>query len=51
MAHVPLPDTAVIETMVMDKKKRELLEKYASPELIAQEAEAKALLNKKPRKA
>lgn len=30
IAHVPLPETAVIEAMVMDKKKRELLEKCAS---------------------
>lgn len=51
VAHVPLPDSAVIETMVMAKKKRDLLEKYASPELIAKEAEAKELLNKKPRTA
>jgi len=44
VAHVPLPDAASIEALVVAKKKRELLSKYASAELQAQEAQAKALL-------
>lgn len=51
VAHVPLPDAAVIESMVMDKKKRDLLSKYVSPEVQAVDSESKELLNKKPRKA
>lgn len=45
VAHVPLPDTKEIERMVLQKKKAELMSKYASKDLVADEAEAKALLN------
>lgn len=37
-AHVPLPDRADIEALVVSGKKRALLARYASPELIASEA-------------
>ena len=49
VAHVPLPDTAAIESMVLAKKKRDLLAKYASTELQAEEAAAKAMLGKRVR--
>lgn len=49
VAHVPLPEKSVIEGMVLDKKKRELLAKYASAALVAEEVEAKELLNKRQR--
>lgn len=45
MAHVPLPDEKEIERMVLERKKQELLSKYASEALIKEETEAKALLN------
>jgi len=45
-AYVPLPDNKDIEALVLAKKKKELLAKYASPALQEQEAEAKAMLNK-----
>lgn len=45
VAHVPLPDQKDIEGMVLEKKKKDLLAKYASAELMAQEAEAKQMLN------
>mmetsp|Transcript_39242 Transcript_39242/g.97176 ORF Transcript_39242/g.97176 Transcript_39242/m.97176 type:complete len:284 (+) Transcript_39242:84-935(+) len=50
-AHVPLPDQRDIEGMVLEKKKRDLLAKYASAELVAQEEEAKGMLNKQKRGA
>jgi pre-mRNA-splicing factor ISY1 len=43
---VPLPDNKDIESMVLEKKKRDLLAKYASAELVASETEAKQMLNK-----
>ena len=49
VAHVPLPDTAAIESMVLAKKKRDLLAKYASAELQAEEASAKVMLGKRGR--
>mmetsp|Transcript_5766 Transcript_5766/g.6626 ORF Transcript_5766/g.6626 Transcript_5766/m.6626 type:complete len:282 (-) Transcript_5766:316-1161(-) len=49
IAHVPLPDKKDIEQAVLDKKKKDLLARYASSALVAQEEEAKSLLNKKPR--
>jgi len=49
VAHVPLPDAKDIEQAVLAKKKRDLMAKYASASLQAEEEEAKALLNKKPR--
>ena len=39
VAHVPLPDQKDIEGLVLEKKKRDLLAKYSSAELVAQEAE------------
>ena len=45
MAHVPLPDQKDIEGMVLEKKKKDLMAKYASAELMALEAEAKDMLN------
>ena len=46
VAHVPLPDEREIQSAVLRKKKADLMAKYASSELAAQEAEAKAMLNK-----
>ena len=46
VAHVPLPDEREIQSAVLQKKKADLMAKYASSELTAQEAEAKAMLNK-----
>lgn len=45
VAHVPLPDQKDIEGLVLQKKKKDLLAKYVSAELVAKEAEAKAMLN------
>mmetsp|Transcript_18029 Transcript_18029/g.30320 ORF Transcript_18029/g.30320 Transcript_18029/m.30320 type:complete len:275 (-) Transcript_18029:125-949(-) len=49
IAHVPLPDMKDIEQAVLQKKKRDLMARYASATLQAEEEEAKALLNKKSR--
>lgn len=45
VAHVPLPDEKEIERMVVEKKKQELLSKYASEDLVGEEIEAKEMLN------
>ncbi|CAM8947841.1 hypothetical protein QQ045_016333 [Rhodiola kirilowii] len=45
MVHVPLPDDKEIEKMVVEKKKRELLSKYASEDLLNEQNEAKDMLN------
>lgn len=45
VAHVPLPDEKEIERMVVEKKKMELLSKYASEMLLEEQSEAKAMLN------
>lgn len=45
VAHVPLPDEKEIERMVVEKKKLELLSKYASEDLVKEELEAKEMLN------
>lgn len=45
VAHVPLPDEKEIERMVLEKKKMELLSKYASDSLVEEQTEAKAMLN------
>ncbi|KAK1403812.1 pre-mRNA-splicing factor ISY1-like [Heracleum sosnowskyi] len=45
MVHVPLPDEKEIERMVVEKKKLELLSKYASEDLLEEQSEAKAMLN------
>jgi pre-mRNA-splicing factor ISY1 len=49
VAHVPLPDSADIESLVLAKKKRDLLAKYASKDLQAEAAEAGAMLGKRAR--
>lgn len=48
VAHVALPDDTDIEKLVVERRKRELLSKYMSDDLIAQEAEAKKMINAKP---
>lgn len=45
VVHVPLPDEKEIEKMVLEKKKMELLSKYASDDLVEEQSEAKAMLN------
>lgn len=45
VAHVPLPDEKEIERMVLEKKKLELLGKYATEELLEEQNEAKQMLN------
>ncbi|GAA0155177.1 hypothetical protein Leryth_002009 [Lithospermum erythrorhizon] len=45
VVHVPLPDEKEIERMVVEKKKMELLSKYASENLVEEQNEAKAMLN------
>lgn len=45
VVHVPLPDEKEIEKMVLEKKKMDLLSKYASEDLVEQQSEAKAMLN------
>ncbi|CAI9099560.1 OLC1v1036404C1 [Oldenlandia corymbosa var. corymbosa] len=45
VVHVPLPDEKEIEKMVLQKKKEELLKKYASEDLVKEESNAKAMLN------
>ncbi|KAK9110486.1 hypothetical protein Sjap_018546 [Stephania japonica] len=45
VVHVPLPDEKEIERMVVEKKKMELLSKYASENLLEEQTEAKNMLN------
>ncbi|KAJ0103272.1 hypothetical protein Patl1_05131 [Pistacia atlantica] len=45
VVHVPLPDEKEIEKMVVERKKMELLKKYATEDLVQEQNEAKALLN------
>ncbi|KAK8716288.1 hypothetical protein V6N13_043603 [Hibiscus sabdariffa] len=45
VVHVPLPDEKEIERMVVERKKMELLSKYASEGLLEEQSEAKNLLN------
>ncbi|XP_021274103.1 pre-mRNA-splicing factor ISY1 homolog [Herrania umbratica] len=45
VVHVPLPDEKEIERMVVEKKKMELLSKYASEGLLEEQSEAKDMLN------
>jgi pre-mRNA-splicing factor ISY1 len=45
VAHVPLPDEKEIERMVLERKKKELLSKYASDTLQVEQEEAKEMLN------
>jgi len=46
VAFVPLPDEKEIEKQIIDKKKADLLAKYATPALQSEQAEAEALLGK-----
>lgn len=46
VAHVPLPEKTQIEQLVLEKKKKDLLAKYASEELQGQQGRAKEMLNK-----
>ena len=45
VVHVPLPDEKEIERMVLEKKKMELLSKYATEGLLEEQSEAKQMLN------
>ncbi|XP_050373625.1 uncharacterized protein LOC126791246 [Argentina anserina] len=45
VAHVPLPDDREIEKMVLEKKKKDLLSRYVSEELMQDQTEAKQMLN------
>ncbi|KAM5569776.1 hypothetical protein ABKV19_017008 [Rosa sericea] len=45
VAHVPLPDDKEIEKMVLEKKKKDLLSRYVSEELMQDQTEAKEMLN------
>jgi len=47
VAFVPLPDQKAIELKVLEKKKQDLLAKYATEEFQSKQEEAKSLLNKK----
>lgn len=47
VAYVPLPDDKAIEQRVLERKKAELLAKYASDGLLREQEEARAMLNKK----
>mmetsp|Transcript_17717 Transcript_17717/g.53276 ORF Transcript_17717/g.53276 Transcript_17717/m.53276 type:complete len:273 (-) Transcript_17717:1274-2092(-) len=47
MAYVPLPEQQEIEARVLTKKKADLMAQYASESLLAEQADAKQLLNKK----
>jgi len=44
VAHVPVPSQQDVEDALLRRKKRELLEKYASEVLHAQSSEAKILM-------
>ncbi|XP_016573138.2 pre-mRNA-splicing factor ISY1 homolog isoform X1 [Capsicum annuum] len=45
VVHVPLPDEKEIERMVVERKKMELISKYASEDLMEEQMEAKTMLN------
>ena len=47
VSYVALPDSKAIELKVLEKKKQELMSKYATEEFRSQQEEAKSLLNKK----
>lgn len=47
VAYVPLPDDKEIEQRVLNKKKADLMSKYASEQMLKQQEDAKALLRKK----
>eukprot|EP00897_Mesotaenium_endlicherianum_P007245 jgi/Mesen1/6549/ME000334S05883 len=47
VAHVPLPDEKEIERMVLEKKKAQLMNKYVSENLAAEDQEVRELLNVK----
>eukprot|EP01137_Pigoraptor_chileana_P007584 Opistho-2@3573 len=43
VAHVPVPSQQDVEQMLLERKRRELLDKYASDELVASEQNSKGL--------
>ncbi|KAL5131792.1 Exocyst complex component SEC3A [Glycine soja] len=45
VVHVPLPDEMEIERRVLEKKKKDLLSRYASEGLVEEQTEAKDMLN------
>ncbi|TYJ41978.1 hypothetical protein E1A91_A03G057100v1 [Gossypium mustelinum] len=45
VVHEPLPDDKEIERMIVERKKMELLSKYASEELLEEQSEAMDMLN------
>lgn len=45
VAYVPLPDQKEIEMRVLDKKKADLLAKYASESLVREQQQARTMLN------
>ena len=45
VVHVPLPDEKEIERRVLEKKKKDLLSRYASEGLVEEQIEAKDMLN------
>jgi len=45
VVHVPLPDEKEIERRVLEKKKKDLLSRYASEGLVEEQTEAKDMLN------
>jgi pre-mRNA-splicing factor ISY1 len=47
VSYVALPDNKAIELRVLEKKKQDLLAKYATEAFRSQQDEAKSLLNKK----
>lgn len=47
VAYVPLPDDKEIEQRVLNKKKADLMSKYASEKILQQQEDAKALLRKR----
>ncbi|KAG8233483.1 hypothetical protein J437_LFUL014365 [Ladona fulva] len=44
MAHVPVPSQKEVEAALLQRRKQELLERYASDDLVRQEGESKSLL-------
>lgn len=47
VAYVPLPDDQAIEALLVQKKKEDLMAKYASASLQREQEDAKSLLNKR----
>ncbi|EFJ26518.1 hypothetical protein SELMODRAFT_231910 [Selaginella moellendorffii] len=45
VAHVPVPDNEEIARLLLEKKKKDLLSKYASEDILEEQSEAKEMLN------